>query len=253
MTGFVSPTNVFSRPNCMDCDSNLPTFSLFVRSKDALKEEMFRLFGVSDHHFQHLVAAPGGTVCELNPRFREMASTETLRILHCGLPLVHRMRHGGWKICPEGAQRLATMATKRKHMVHGEEILSLLLHRTLPLNQSDGPYLLQVDVNSHGFWLSGDVVNGHLSLETPEDVLQRLRLCVLKNADDLGSTLGPLVPGQSSGNTTKKEIILMQNLHFPSDEKIYLESRIKYYCEMSHHNQYMFIRIYIYNNISYVI
>ena len=141
---------------------------------------MFRLFGVSDHHFQHLVAAPGGTVCELNPRFREMASTETLRILHCGLPLVHRMRHGGWKICPEGAQRLATMATKRKHMVHGEEILSLLLHRTLPLNQSDGPYLLQVDVNSHGFWLSGDVVNGHLSLETPEDVLQRLRLCVLK-------------------------------------------------------------------------
>ncbi len=143
---------------------------------------MFRLFGVSDHHFQHLVAAPCGTVCELNPRFREMASTETLRILHCGLPLVHRMRHGGWKICPEGAQRLATMATKRKHIVHGEEILPLLLHRSLPLNQSDGPYLLQVDVNGpNGFWLSGDVVNGNLSLETPEDVLQRLRLLTKEN------------------------------------------------------------------------
>jgi hypothetical protein len=57
----------------------------------------------------------------------------------------------------------------------------------------DGPLLVQVAVADSSCWLSGDVVNGMLSLETPSDVLQRIRL-VLEETNRSLTALAALRP-----------------------------------------------------------
>ncbi|CAK9102553.1 unnamed protein product [Durusdinium trenchii] len=82
------------------------------------------------------------------------------------------------KICPEGAHGLAAMATERQ-IAPQDETLSLLFQRKhAACNVADGPLLVKVEMaDSHGlcspFWLSGSVLNGQLSLDTPSDMLQR--------------------------------------------------------------------------------
>ena len=65
-------------------------------------------------------------------------------------------------------------------------------------NTKDGPLLLQVAVADASCWLSGDVVNGTLSLETPSDVLQRIRLVLEEKHRRLAALHGEAQPMGSS-------------------------------------------------------
>ena len=60
-------------------------------------------------------------------------------ISQVGLPLLHRLRSGHWKICPEGAQRVAAAATKRKmrHPVKWDTATDAFLQRSLPCDAAD--------------------------------------------------------------------------------------------------------------------
>eukprot|EP00435_Cladocopium_sp_Y103_P037423 s66_g9.t2 len=59
----------------------------------------------------------------------------------------------------------------------------------------DGPLLVQVAVaDCSCFWLSGDVVNGTLSLETPSDVLQRIGLVLEEKNSSLAARHPALQP-----------------------------------------------------------
>ncbi|CAJ1384674.1 unnamed protein product [Effrenium voratum] len=135
---------------------------------DASFKELVECFGLSS--LEDLAALPNGTIAHVTSRMR-MCRSVGIEFQHAGMPLLHRSR-GRWKVCPEGAKRLAEMAAKCKAYPEGEALQQLLESRRWSCGLDDGPLLVAVPLeHGHGQerWLSGDVVDGQLTLDTPSD------------------------------------------------------------------------------------
>ncbi|CAE8719436.1 unnamed protein product, partial [Polarella glacialis] len=215
---------------------------LFVTLADADRqacELLVDLFGLCVDSIQQLsLFAEDGVVAQVSRRMLRLGNPgPPLLLLHAGLPLLRRVRQGAgknreltepeepphtaWQICPEGANCLAEMATRRKLSLAEPLLLRLLRVREatacfrqpdrdsdaimdecpppsdeLLLGQAlqachceeDGPILVHVPLrcaaglSCGGVWLGGGIASGCVSLSAPADVLGRYVAALLQQS-----------------------------------------------------------------------
>ncbi|CAE7902870.1 NCL1 [Symbiodinium sp. KB8] len=144
-----------------------PLFPRFELDDPAFKE-VVDFFGLCGHQLHQLVSFPKDVVSFIGERLLALSEPSAdLAILHAGTPILHKMAASAegvpfkWKICPEGAECLAMLATRRKVYPEEDALQLLLQHRVGPCSEPDGPVLLRVSLDNdtdsdREVWLSRD-------------------------------------------------------------------------------------------------